>query len=108
MVNCRICFRYGRNLEKLKTLNMVLETAKEAEILASEGVQMKRIKTLTAEILREAQKEHERLRGGQRKRESSIPTRYETCMIGMREEFDFGRSFFPNMLGEITRHGLAR
>lgn len=90
-------------MEKLKTLDMLLGMTKEAERLASEGAQVERIKTLTAEIRRKAQKEHERLRGDQRRRESSIPTRYELCMIGIREEFDFGRTSFPNMLALRAR-----
>jgi hypothetical protein len=91
---------YGGVLEKLKmlkALGTLLEMTKEAEKLASEGEQMERIKTLIAGIRRKAQLEHERTRGDQRPRESANPTRYELCMIGIREEFGRGSKSIPNL-----------
>ena len=89
--------RYGGVVEKLKTLNTLLEMTKEAERLALEGEQMELIKTLIAEIRRKAQQEHKGIRGDQGRRESPIPTRYELCMIGIREEFSHGRKTIPSM-----------
>lgn len=84
-------------MEKLKALDTLLEMTTEAEALASEGEQMERIKTLIAEIRRKAQQEHERVRGDRGGRESQNPTRYELCMIGIREEFGHCRQSIPNM-----------
>lgn len=79
-------------MEKLKTLHQLLEMTEEAKRLASEGLQTERVKSLVVEIRRIAQKEHQRLGGVQRQGESSIPTRYQLCMIGVREECNFGRA----------------
>lgn len=95
-------------MEKLRTLNTLLEMTKEAERLASEGAHMETIKALIAEIRRRARTERENLKGDQRKRELSIPTRYELCMIGIREEFDFGRTPVPNMLALSARFSHVR
>ena len=84
-------------MENLKTLTTLLEMTKEAEKLASEGEQIERIKTLITEIRRKVQQEHERIRGDQGRRESPNPTRYELCMIGIREEFGRGRKSIPTM-----------
>lgn len=66
-------------MEKLRTLNPLLEMTKEAERLALEGELMERITTLVVEIRRKAQQEHETIRGDQGRRESPNPTRYELC-----------------------------
>jgi hypothetical protein len=84
-------------VEKLNTLSTLLEMTQEAERLASEGEQMERIKTLIVEIRRKAQQEHERIRGEWRRSDSPNPTRYELCMIGIREELSRGRSAVPTM-----------
>ena len=89
--------RYGGVVEKLNTLSTLLEMTQEAERLASEGEQMERIKTLIVEIRRKAQQEHERIRGEWRRSDSPNPTRYELCMIGIREEFSHGRKTIPSM-----------
>ena len=80
----------------LKALNTLLEMTNEAAKLSSEGEQVERIKTLISEIRRKAQLEHERIRG-KRPRESPNPTRYELCMIGIREEFGRGIKSVPNL-----------
>jgi hypothetical protein len=90
--------RNGGVVEKLNTLSTLLEMTQEAERLASEGEQMERIKTLIVEIRRKAQQEHQRIRGDWRQRDSPNPTRYELCMIGIREELSLGRSAVPTML----------
>lgn len=84
-------------MEKLKALNTLLEMTKDAERLASEGEQMERIKTLIAEIRRLAQQEHQKTRGDLGLRESPNPTRYELCMIGIREEFSRGHKSVSSM-----------
>ena len=96
----------GRTVEKLRTLNTLLEMTKEAEDLASKGEQMERIKTLIAEIRRKAQKEYERTRGDQGRGEPPNPTRYELCMIGIREEF--GRGSKSNLNMPALRGSLGR
>ena len=53
-------------------------------------------------------KAHKRLGGNHGRRESSIPTRYELCMIGVREEFKFCRTSFPNMLALSARLSRIR
>jgi hypothetical protein len=73
-------------MEKLRTLLTLLEMTKDAERLASEGKQMERIKTLSPEIQGTAHKEYARVRGGQGWRVTPNPTRYELCMVGLREE----------------------
>jgi hypothetical protein len=93
-------------VEKLRTLNTLLEMTKEAEDLASKGEQMERIKTLIAEIRRKAQKEYERTRGDQGRGEPPNPTRYELCMIGIREEF--GRGSKSNLNMPALRGSLGR
>ena len=95
--------RYGGVVEKLKTLNTLLEMTKEAERLASEGIETELIRSLIADISRKAQREHEKLRGNHRQSDCSIPTRFELCMIGIREEFDFGRAPLPNVVTLIAR-----
>jgi hypothetical protein len=90
-------------VEKLQILNTLLEMTKEAERLASEGVETELIRSLIADIRRKAQREHEKLRANHRQSDCSIPTRYELCMIGIREEFDFGRAPLPNVVALIAR-----
>jgi hypothetical protein len=85
-------------VEKLNALNTLLEMTKEAERLASQGAPMERIKALIVEIRRKAREEHEGLRLVQGQRESQNPTRFELCMIGIREEFSHGRKSIPNLL----------
>jgi hypothetical protein len=84
-------------VEKLQMLNTLLEMTKEAERLASEGEQMERIKTLSAEIQSTAHKEYARVRGGQGWRVTPNPTRYELCMIGIREELSHRSTVIPTM-----------
>lgn len=83
-------------MERLKALNILLDLTKEAERLALEGVQTERIKILIGDIRRKTQQEQEKLGRVQRQPESFIPTRYQLCMIGIREECNFGRSSFPS------------
>ena len=92
-------------MEKLRALNTLLEMTQEAERLASKGEQMERIKTLIVEIRRKAQQEHQRIRGDWRRRDSPIPTRYELCMIGIREELSLGRSAPPTLPGLSASFG---
>jgi uncharacterized small protein (DUF1192 family) len=87
----------GGAVEKLRTLNTLLEMTKEAVTLASEGGSVERITTLTAEIRRTARQEHERVRRGQESRLSPNPTRYELCMIGICEEIGRGNKPLLNM-----------
>lgn len=69
-------------LQKLKTL---LEMTTEAEELASAVVKSERLRSLVAEIRHKAKAEHDRLRQDPQQME----TRYQLCMIGILEEFDF-------------------
>ena len=95
-------------MQRLNTLNMLLEMTKEAERLASEGVQTERINTLMAKIRRKAHEEQEKLGRDQRQSESFIPTRYELCMIGISEECSFGRSSIPGVSALGGRLGRIR
>jgi hypothetical protein len=81
---------------------------KEAERLASEGAPMERIKVLIAGIRHKARVEQEGLRGDPRQKEPSIPTRFELCMIGIREEFHFGRTSVLSMVVLSARFGRVR
>jgi len=82
--------RYGGAVEKLRTLNTLLEMTKEAEKLASEGGSVERITTLIAEIRRKARQEQASGRGGHGWRNSPNLTRYDLCMIGINEEIGRG------------------
>ena len=84
-------------MDKLQTLNTLLEMTKEAEELASEGGPMERIDTLVAEIRRKAQQEHQRVRGDHGRGQFRELTRYELCMIGIREEIGRGNKPRPNI-----------
>ena len=95
-------------MQRLNTLNMLLEMTKEAERLASEGVQTERINTLIGSIRRKAHEEQEKLGRDQRQSESFIPTRYQPCMIGIREECNFGRSSIPSVSALGGRLGRIR
>ena len=85
-------------LQKLKTL---LEMTTEAEELASAVVKSERLRSLVAEIRHKAKAEHDRLRQDPQQME----TRYQLCMIGILEEFDFGKTSWPNVKGLEARLG---
>ena len=79
-------------MKKLKTLTELLKMATEARKVASEPAQVVRLKTLIADMKRAAHDASARQRRtAQKQRDSHIPTRFELCVTGIREELDFGR-----------------
>lgn len=66
--------------------------ATEARKVASDPAQLVRLKALIANMKRAAHDASARQRRtAQKHRDSYIPTRFELCVTGIREELDFGR-----------------
>lgn len=84
-------------MEKLKTLSTLLEMSNEAGGIVSNFSQAARLRSLIAAIKLKAQQESKRLRRDNSERDLFNPTRYELCMIGIREEFTFGRTSRTNV-----------
>ena len=83
--------RHKGQMEKLKTLDELLDITLEAEGLASDGVEVDSLRSLFRDIRRIAQRERANLRVHTR-RDSVSPTRYQLCIIGILEECNLGRS----------------
>ena len=88
-------------MEKLETLDALLDMTKEAEELASDVVKSERLRSLVVEIRCKAKEEHNRLRRDQRQMES----RYQLCMIGILEECNFERISWQNVSDLESRLG---
>jgi hypothetical protein len=75
-------------MDNLETSNALLDMAKEAEELASDVEKPERLRSLVAEMRSKAREERRRLSRGKQQ----LATAYELCMIGILDEFDFGRT----------------
>jgi hypothetical protein len=85
-------------MDNLDTLNALLNMTKEAAKLASDIEKPERLRLLVVEMRSKAREERNRFR-----RSQHVETRYELCMIGILEEFDFGRVSWQNVMGLETR-----
>jgi hypothetical protein len=83
-------------MDTLETLNALLDMTKEAEELASDVEKSERLRLLVVEMRSKAKEERKRLRRDQKQK---LTTRYELCMIGILEEFNFGRTSWQNVIG---------
>jgi hypothetical protein len=88
-------------MDNLETLTALLDMTTEAEELTSDILKPERLRLLVVEMKNKAREERKKLRRDQR-----IETRYELCMIGILEEFDFGKVSWQNVIGLKSR--LAR
>jgi hypothetical protein len=88
-------------MDHLETLNALLNMTHEADELTSDIAKPERLRLLVLEMKSNARQERTRLR-----RDHRMETRYELCMIGILEEFDFGRVAWQNVIGLKSR--LAR
>lgn len=79
-------------MDNLETLNALLDMAKEAEELASDVEKPERLRSLVAEMGSKAREVRKRLSRGKQ-----LATGYEVCMIGILDEFDFGRTSWQNV-----------
>jgi hypothetical protein len=77
-------------MEKLKTLDQLLEITSEAEGLASDGVDTDTLRSLFGKIRRIA-------------KDALSPTRYQLCMIGIVEECNLSRSSSMSLVGLQAR-----
>ena len=90
-------------MDNLGTLHALLDMAKEAEELASQVEKPERLRSLVVEMRSTAKGERKSSR-----RSQEIETRYELCMMGILEEFDFGRASWPKVIGLEARLGRIR
>jgi hypothetical protein len=88
-------------MDNLETLTALLDMTREAEELASDIEKSERLRSLVVEMRSTAREERNRFR-----RSQHVETRYELCMIGILEEFDFGRVSWQNVIGLDSK--LAR
>ena len=88
-------------MDHLETLNALLNMTHEADELTSDIAKPERLRLLVLEMKSNARQERTRLR-----RDHRMETRYELCMIGILEEFDFGKASWQNVVGLKSR--LAR
>jgi hypothetical protein len=85
-------------MDNLETLDALLDMTKEAEELASDVEKSEPLRTLVVKMKSKAQEERTRLR-----RNQHVETRYELCMIGILEEFNFGKLSWQNVTGLDAR-----
>ena len=85
-------------MEKLKTLDQLLEITSQAEGLASDGVDTDTLRSLFGKIRRIAQEEHAKNKE-HTQRDALSPTRYQLCIIGIVEECNLNRSSSLSLVG---------
>jgi hypothetical protein len=79
-------------MDNLETLTALLHMTREAEEWASDIEKSERLRSLVVEMRSKAREERNRFR-----RSQHVETPYELCMIGILEEFDFGRVTWQNV-----------
>lgn len=79
-------------MDNLEILNALLDMTKEAEELASDVEKPEHLRSLVVEMRSKAREVRKRLSRGKQ-----LATGYEVCMIGVLDEFDFGRISWPNV-----------
>jgi hypothetical protein len=87
-------------MDNLEILNALLDMTKEAEDLASDIEKSERLRSLVVEMRSNAKEERNRLR-----RDQTIETRFQLCLVGILEELDFGRTSWQNVIGLEAKMG---
>ena|ERR1035438_817490 len=86
-------------MDRLEVLKTLLRLTTEAEELAPAAMGSERLRSIIGEIKRKAKMEHDRLRQVRQ----PIMSRYQLCMIGILEEFSFGKASWLNLTGLDAR-----